>query len=325
VPQPWQPQLHSFRSAEQAQRELRLSKEAAQLLPGMADEVLAALLRVVQRGYAPGQHLLPLQLAPEALEVLFQDWWQHCWADVQLVLRFAEQQGSKGGWLRWGQPPAYSMCADLALPKQRHLWQASCPSPAPQLQHALPACCCPAGDALQAEPLLLGPPLRPWLQRSRQLRPLQEVEEEADKSSYYLEAEDSEEEAGAVGAAAEEHTDAQAGPGKEAGDCALCRLPGAQLEQLVPLLLQHSASQEALLQDGGAQRLVRAVRLLPQQQRLELAWQHLQLVLQQLPSPSQAPQPGQQAGLQEQDLEQLLHRCGHARCAGWALLGVMQQ
>jgi hypothetical protein len=89
----------------------------------------------------------------------------------------------------------------------------------------------------------------------------------------------------------------------------------------VPLLLQHSASQEALLQDGGAQRLVRAVRLLPQQQRLELAWQHLQLVLQQLPSPSQAPQPGQQAGLQEQDLEQLLHRCGQACCAGWALLG----
>jgi hypothetical protein len=107
VPQPWQPQLHSFRSAEQAQRELRLSKEAAQLLPGMADEVLAALLRVVQRSYAPGQHMLPLQLAPEALVVLFQDWWQHCWADVQLVLRFAEQQGSKGGWLCLG--PASSL------------------------------------------------------------------------------------------------------------------------------------------------------------------------------------------------------------------------
>jgi hypothetical protein len=103
VPQPWQPQLHRFRSAEQAQAELRLSKEAAQLLPGMSDEVLAALLRVVQRGYAPGQHLLPLQLAPEALAVLFQDWWQHCWADVQLVLRFAEQQGSKGGWLAWAR------------------------------------------------------------------------------------------------------------------------------------------------------------------------------------------------------------------------------
>jgi hypothetical protein len=39
--------------------------------------------------------------------VLFQDWWQHCWADVQLVLRFAEQQGSKGGWLCLG--PASSL------------------------------------------------------------------------------------------------------------------------------------------------------------------------------------------------------------------------
>jgi hypothetical protein len=164
--------------------------------------------------------------------------------------------------------------------------------------------------------------MRPWLQRSRQVRSLQEAQKEAD-SCDCCEAEDSEEETGALGAAAEEHSEAQAGPEVEveAGDCALCRLPGAQLEQLVPLLLQHSASQEALLQDGGAQRLVRAVRLLPQQQRLELAWQHLQLVLQQLPSPSQAPQPGQQAGLQEQDLEQLLHRWGQASCAGRALLG----
>jgi hypothetical protein len=63
----------------------------------MADEVLAALLRVVVRSYAPGQQLLHLQLAPEAVQVLFEDWWQHCWADVQLVLRFAVQQGSKGG------------------------------------------------------------------------------------------------------------------------------------------------------------------------------------------------------------------------------------
>jgi hypothetical protein len=89
----------------------------------MADEVLAALLRVVVRGYAPGQELLPLQLAPEAVQVLFEDWWQHCWADVQLVLRFAEQQGSKGGSaVLMGL--AIHLCAELAAIGRdgRHGW-----------------------------------------------------------------------------------------------------------------------------------------------------------------------------------------------------------
>jgi hypothetical protein len=168
-------------------------------------------------------------------------------------------------------------------------------SKAPRLLHA--------GDTLRAERQLVARSLQPWLQRTRQPDPLP---------------------AWQAGASA-----ASAGPGHgggpgscagqdEGGDCALCRLPGPQLEQLLPVVLKHWDGPEGLLAaDAGERRLLRALRQLPQQQRLELAWEHLEVVLRQLPRPGLAVKAGQEDSLQLEDLQHLVRRWapGAAGCS----------
>jgi hypothetical protein len=95
--------LHQLRSTLDVAKELGLSTATCKLLPEMSPKVLEALLGVLARRYDPAAALVPTALAPKAMVALFEDWWQHRWAAVEVVMEFAEQQGSKGGW---GPQPA---------------------------------------------------------------------------------------------------------------------------------------------------------------------------------------------------------------------------